>query len=1189
VKFQLGHFLKKNTRAGPIVINEFLADPNYDWDGSGALDYGDDEWIELYNKGDASVDISGWQLDDVSAGGTSPYSIPGGTSIGPGEVMVFYGSQTGVGLNNAGDWVNLLDDQSGIVDFFQFDSTADDISIARIPDGVDNWESINVPTPGELNSPIVQGGGGKLVTDNNYASEAIGLIEEADDYVYVLQYLSILYPSHPEYSVSQLYQSLIDAHGRGADVRFLMDNTPPENNDTKDHLIGNGVEVKMDGNDIKLHSKMVVADDKVLLGSTNWDLKSTFENHEANVLVNSTAVGTFFKSYYESIWADQTTCPTLSAVDHNGIKTVVCDEYYDEAAVIIDGASDEIRLIMYHISESQAAQILLSKIENAYNRGVDVKVILEQTTYMDYVSADNLNALDLLRESRIPSVVDSVDKNTHAKLILCDDKVLLGSTNWAYEALYDQLNTNLLVSNSSFADQASDYFSSLWDIYGTATGTLEISGGIGDQGTDFYTGEAVTVIVNDKDANGNSTKIEELQLSIYSDSDNEGITFSLTESGDDTGIFQGQVTLSSSSSKPDSEIKVMGGDEVTVIYDDLYDEDFTEQEISFSFDILLPQGSVEPTFPDKGDIINTTSIELQWDLDYSGSGGVRFDVLLGAETPPSGIVASFISDTTTMVTGLKDGETYYWKVIPYVDGDLAVWSSAVFDFTVELDVLITLTQPSNRSWVYGYNAELAWDFEYIGNQKLTFDIFMGVEQDELEPYLLNNSGSLVNLWDLEDGATYYWCIKARLNWISRGPQSEIFHFSVSYPVSIGLLFPSLNGLVSGQEVGLEWNYTYNGSSTLQFIVIIGDSPGINGTVINGVSSNYTLLEGLQDMMSYYWRVVPVLDGIESPHISEQWIFTVEMTGIITLKEPSNGANIEGEKADLKWELDYPGKRQVTYSVLVGTVNPPRSEYADELIQSNHTFILDQLPENGGNDTTYYWSVQPFLDGEIADWSSPVWNFTLTTDSDPNSPGGGIGDDDLDDDGGNNGYIQENSDDGSSSNAVIIVVLVLVLLIILAVVIFVLVKIKKGSDTDDDGDEVGDFMITPDSSPWEGSGNHYTVGPFSNSRNDTAYQTGSSPFQQNDIYNNGMNSNEMQDRGLYAVNVAISTPRPPPPRIVPAEDNDDDAQYIPQLEPLDPRDGDQYPSGTLMEEGPAELTEENATFPNYVPRPPRFSA
>ncbi len=127
----------------PVLINEFLADP---------YSLYSEEWIELYNPTDVEVDISGYVLDDLVAGGTGPYTIPSGTTIPAYGFVVFYQSVTGIGLNNAGDTVNyIMPDGVTVLDSFVYTSSVDDISYGRETDGGPTWITFDIPTPGDSN------------------------------------------------------------------------------------------------------------------------------------------------------------------------------------------------------------------------------------------------------------------------------------------------------------------------------------------------------------------------------------------------------------------------------------------------------------------------------------------------------------------------------------------------------------------------------------------------------------------------------------------------------------------------------------------------------------------------------------------------------------------------------------------------------------------------------------------------------------------------------------------------------------------------------------------------------------------------------------------------------------------------------------------------------------------------------
>ncbi len=139
----------------PIALNEVLPEPRYeDWNGDGVVD-SDDEWIELYNPGERAVGLGGWQLDDVRNGGSSPYVIPFGTVIQPKGFLVFFKRETGIALNNDGDWVRLLYPDGSEADVFHYASSpGDDRSWSRVVDGIGGWTQFFDITPGEPNRPF---------------------------------------------------------------------------------------------------------------------------------------------------------------------------------------------------------------------------------------------------------------------------------------------------------------------------------------------------------------------------------------------------------------------------------------------------------------------------------------------------------------------------------------------------------------------------------------------------------------------------------------------------------------------------------------------------------------------------------------------------------------------------------------------------------------------------------------------------------------------------------------------------------------------------------------------------------------------------------------------------------------------------------------------------------------------------
>ena len=133
-----------------LVINEVLADPDMDAvlgdaNRDGRRDSYDDEFVELVNAANADLGIAGWTVHDgvarrftfpmetVVPAGASVTLFGGGSPTGiPGLVFV---SDAGLGLNNSGDTVTILDDAEQLVDFFSYGAEGgQNQSLTRSPD-----------------------------------------------------------------------------------------------------------------------------------------------------------------------------------------------------------------------------------------------------------------------------------------------------------------------------------------------------------------------------------------------------------------------------------------------------------------------------------------------------------------------------------------------------------------------------------------------------------------------------------------------------------------------------------------------------------------------------------------------------------------------------------------------------------------------------------------------------------------------------------------------------------------------------------------------------------------------------------------------------------------------------------------------------------------------------------------------
>ena len=140
-----------------VVINELLASSE---NCCGVDIFGEaEDFVELFNHGTESVDITGWGFGDTEGEveTTAPdTSIPAGAFI----TLWYTGNDDAVfpeidaKLSADGEAVYVADASGNAVDYVEFAEQTDDVSYGRVPDGSDTWEFVDPPTPGVTNVSV---------------------------------------------------------------------------------------------------------------------------------------------------------------------------------------------------------------------------------------------------------------------------------------------------------------------------------------------------------------------------------------------------------------------------------------------------------------------------------------------------------------------------------------------------------------------------------------------------------------------------------------------------------------------------------------------------------------------------------------------------------------------------------------------------------------------------------------------------------------------------------------------------------------------------------------------------------------------------------------------------------------------------------------------------------------------------
>lgn len=137
-----------------LVINEFMA-ANKQTIADEKNEY--DDWIELYNASEDSIDLTGFYLTD-NLKSPSKWPFSGAKIPAKGYLLVWADGNTGQGkwhanfkLDAKGEQIGLYDG-THFVDSLSFAQQSADISFGRFPDGSNSWYFFSAATPGATNN-----------------------------------------------------------------------------------------------------------------------------------------------------------------------------------------------------------------------------------------------------------------------------------------------------------------------------------------------------------------------------------------------------------------------------------------------------------------------------------------------------------------------------------------------------------------------------------------------------------------------------------------------------------------------------------------------------------------------------------------------------------------------------------------------------------------------------------------------------------------------------------------------------------------------------------------------------------------------------------------------------------------------------------------------------------------------------
>ncbi|HAF08408.1 MAG: Uncharacterized protein XD76_0955 [candidate division TA06 bacterium 32_111] len=146
---------------------------------------------------------------------------------------------------------------------------------------------------------------------------------------------------------------------------------------------------------------------------------------------------------------------------------MVCNrDYYPLMFSLFDNSQKSIFCVMYNINSYEydnEVTRLVDRLIVAHERGVVVKVLLEQSDWNSDVTNSNHKVGDKLKSYGVDVRYDPLTVTTHCKLFIIDTLyVMVGSTNWTISAVNSNNEANTLLEGEEIALDFIGYFEDLW-------------------------------------------------------------------------------------------------------------------------------------------------------------------------------------------------------------------------------------------------------------------------------------------------------------------------------------------------------------------------------------------------------------------------------------------------------------------------------------------------------------------------------------------------------------------------------------------------------------------------------------------------------------------------------------------------------------------------------------------------------
>jgi hypothetical protein len=270
-----------------------------------------------------------------------------------------------------------------------------------------------------------------------------------------------------------------------------------------------------------------------------------------------------------------------------------------------------------------------------------------------------------------------------------------------------------------------------------------------------------------------------------------------------------------------------------------------------------------------------------------------------------------IPNPTTLLSGLENSATYYWKVRVIGDGEISDWSQT-FSFTTPSNILApSLIYPENNS--YGMSSSLAFSWGTVATAN-NYEMQLSTDRNFVNT-VSNYTGITTptqSVTGIASNTTLYWKVRAIKDGYS-GNWSEVWSFKTASPslTTPVITYPLHNSTNIPINPTLKWNAV---SGATGYETVLSDKSDMSNVlsafILGSPSSN---ISNLANNKTYYWKVIARNEAATS-----EWTTIYKFT---TLGTSVGVQNIEGLAESYSLSQNYPNPFNPS-TVITYTISEP---------------------------------------------------------------------------------------------------------------------------------------------------------------------------------------------------------------------------------------------------------------------------